>query len=1205
MISWACPAANLRRVEHELHRLAKARQTDNQLLPVPVAEPLILGNRAIFRTLQHIQAVDLQTGETLWKTAQTDARLRPVMSQSSARQLEQLSQRGMFAPNGPQTVEETRSALGSFLVQRTWRDMTFGVLSGDSRRVYSIENVGLADGMYFAKGSRNDPFPPKTYNTMMAFGVAGGQAEWEVGGPRVDNKDPLGGTFFLGSPLPIGEQLFCLGERNNEIALLALQSSTGKLEWEQRLVMPELSLLANRERRVMGLSPTSGQGVLICPTASGAVVAVDVTRRMLLWAYEYESTQTEETLVANMAWQRGGNLEFSHESIHPESRWADCVPIIAQGRVLITPSDSQALHCLDLSTGELQWVVQREQGVYLAGVENGLAIVVGRSQVRAFRLTDGRDAWTTPVSIPLPAGRGFIAEGRLHLPLSTGEVGTVDLKHGRLIARTPTPGGQTLGNLVSAGGRVLFQSVDAIGAFSPWDQMLAEIHNHLKANPHDGQALALRGILRLHRGEDAQAVADLRQAWKLKPTEETRSILVARMLEGLRSDPANFQAYREELRPLIRGSEESLQFLTLTASGANTPESRAEVFRDYLKLARTLGGTNELQKLSESHQVRGDCWLKARIEQLAAKASPQELVEWNTILERELPGLLKNLPALSQQQVLSSFPRLPAVEQAELAYLQAGRLDGQLLQKTILLESLRKSPREKMQAQAALELAETYLKVGRETEAYPLIEELGKKWPQTWREDFKDLKPPQTAAWPDRKLQATFHPRSVAVLPEVHIALAELHHSPYANWSFSIDRQSQRLLARDENGYERWYLDLGEIDGPIIELDNITLSLRGHLGVLTFKTHFAVLDLISRKHTATVLWSAPLMEGEIDIDEMLRQRQFQRNQLFRGGPITVGDHFGWVALLSEDLIVYQSGERITAADSLTGKPRWVRENARARSRIFGDENLAVIVAPDAASAMFARADDGEMLNVAVLPALKNQVAFRGPNLIAWANRKNQQVLESRHLQTGELLWKIDCPPGTTSQKVGTDELALFQPDGKFLVVSLAKGTIQVNAKLELGEVKHSHEVCRLANCYLLLSSGDNPPGGLARNPFLSETTGIPVNGPIYAFDRHSGKLLWKTQIKDQILEQLPPDHSPVIMFDKRRQAGIGGFADNAFRVQILDLRTGDVIYEHNKRQHVSPLSIRVQPARKMVTITFYEGVIEVELTKEPLASPRS
>jgi hypothetical protein len=113
---------------------------------------------------------------------------------------------------------------------------------------------------------------------------------------------------------------------------------------------------------------------------------------------------------------------------------------------------------------------------------------------------------------------------------------------------------------------------------------------------------------------------------------------------------------------------------------------------------------------------------------------------------------------------------------------------------------------------------------------------------------------------------------------------------------------------------------------------------------------------------------------------------------------------------------------------------------------------------------------------------------------------------------------------------------------------------------------------------------------------------------VQAFDRQSGRLLWKTPIADQALEKLPPYHSPVIVFNKRRQPGqgVGGFIEtNPFRVKLLDLRTGDVIFEHNQLQNVSPWTLRIEPAERKATVTFFESAIEIETAQEPKADSRS
>ncbi len=147
-----------------------------------------------------------------------------------------------------------------------------------------------------------------------------------------------------------------------------------------------------------------------------------------------------------------------------------------------------------------------------------------------------------------------------------------------------------------------------------------------------------------------------------------------------------------------------------------------------------------------------------------------------------------------------------------------------------------------------------------------------------------------------------------------------------------------------------------------------------------------------------------------------------------------------------------------------------------------------------------------------------------------------------------------------------------------------------------------------AERYVLLTNrGHDPRAGLGGFPQELSGPIFPVGGPAYAFDRNTGKQLWKTAIEDQALEQPPPYHSPVMVFNKRLppQRAVGGFGANNFAVRVLDLRNGEVIYQHNRLQNVSPLSITVEPETKSVSVTFYEGVIQIKQREPPKEPTRS
>jgi hypothetical protein len=48
------------------------------------------------------------------------------------------------------------------------------------------------------------------------------------------------------------------------------------------------TILNSPQRRLAGATPSFADGVLVCPTSTGVVVAVDLATRALLWGYQYE-----------------------------------------------------------------------------------------------------------------------------------------------------------------------------------------------------------------------------------------------------------------------------------------------------------------------------------------------------------------------------------------------------------------------------------------------------------------------------------------------------------------------------------------------------------------------------------------------------------------------------------------------------------------------------------------------------------------------------------------------------------------------------------------------------------------------------------------------------------------------------------------------------------------------------------------------------
>ena len=87
------------------------------------------------------------------------------------------------------------------------------------------------------------------------------------------------------------DQLYVLAEVNDEIRLLALDAETGNTLWSQQLAVVQHNFSPDALRRSVGVSPSYADGILICPTGTGGVVALDLATHSLRWGYSYSHGQ--------------------------------------------------------------------------------------------------------------------------------------------------------------------------------------------------------------------------------------------------------------------------------------------------------------------------------------------------------------------------------------------------------------------------------------------------------------------------------------------------------------------------------------------------------------------------------------------------------------------------------------------------------------------------------------------------------------------------------------------------------------------------------------------------------------------------------------------------------------------------------------------------------------------------------------------------
>lgn len=342
--------------------------------------------------------------------------------------------------------------------------------------------------------------------------------------------------WHCGTPLPLGDQISVLVEERGQIRLDVLEAATGKPLWSQPLAeVDESRSIDNpnsRGRRTAGLSPSMAEGVLVCPTAAGALLAL-TWQRTLLWAYHYPISTTEERIAQGIGigGRRPQNVVVFNGQVVPpgaEHRWIDSVPTLSSGYSVLTPSESNELHCVSLRRGTLSWKLPRKENLYVAGIVENMVVLVGRRSVEAVSLAEGKSIWKEPISwgdAGMPSGRGFITGSHLFVPLDTPEIVDIDLKTGTIVGRSPARGNHVPGNLIAYRGEILSQGVDSLDAFYQESLLQKRIETVQRDEPRDLWATTWQGQLSLSAGHIQKGILQLESAGKLDSSRVTRDML--------------------------------------------------------------------------------------------------------------------------------------------------------------------------------------------------------------------------------------------------------------------------------------------------------------------------------------------------------------------------------------------------------------------------------------------------------------------------------------------------------------------------------------------------------------------------------------------------------------------------------------------------------------------------------------------------------
>lgn len=1209
----------LTRHPEEARWLAARRQqaADNDGLLLPAATPLAVDGTVVLHTPMGLLAVDFETGKRLW--LQTGGAAGPVT----------------VADDGGDEDEPVAAAIAqSRMLAPVFEDATSGGLASDGRLVFAVEShpdalVGrdpkrLNGPVIFNGGGTQGGWSGG--NSLAAYDLADrGRLRWRL--PAVDPGRPTRATAWtLGAPLPVNDRLFVLVEELGEVRLDVLDADTGSVVWTQPLAeLDEGARIDNQDnqlRRVAGLSPAVAEGVLVCPTGAGAVVAVDLATRTLLWAYNYQVSPPGDMVVMRNGVRvpqvgriiNGRMVVRNGPAGDVDGRWLDGCPVLAGGTVILTPAESDTLHCVDLRSGAVKWVRPRGDGLYVAGVVGDRLLVVGRRGVEAVDIKTAERLWSTSLDDDGAAisGRALLAADQMFVPLDTPEVVEIDLVTGRVVGRSAGRGGAVPGNLVAYRGEVLSQGVDSFDVFhqtAPLESRIETAGKDGLIRGDDAWLLMWRGQLRLDRGDVAAGLADLRVAVAAAPSRFPPDVLPTALVHALEREPAMAETIWPELLSLEatpallnRGLRLAVDSLVAAGNVSQAWEACRQLMERVAAATTVEDGDGLVPDGRDPRlMVRESRWIQSRLTEIRGLASANVRATIDAFARTTLDVINDGGSRRSDRRgrldrfiewfggdevaAVARRDRVAAVT-VELENGGADEAARRLLEarrEFALIDMARWGLPEDRQ-RAAAEIDRTRAALGALSNV-----RIDEAWPRgrvvvTSRKavSANDERRPQ----PMRTLPLRVTAGGDSLLPGARVEFDMQRGGLVVR--DGLGRPLGETIAIQPQGPQRW--GFAGFNAAAAEV-----TILGRVAIVQSGGFLAAYELAGPAAAGRGAGHRHLWTHEATTSAPGVVRRGINGHFPRNGSVPLGmpipEPNAAVVMPPGPALAMVTGVPVLVdgilqvRDPLTGAVVWERRRLPEVATMFGDDDYLCLCPSSGREAMVLSMATGAVIRTADLPDRERRLFTHGRHVFAVTPRASssgtsgRRVAESVEVEVIDPVTMRRGPLGTYSGEsratLAGDDLAILTPAGELTIVSLTGRRVSFITRLpDMPKGLERLVVLPWQDRYLVIAGRDKTAaetkhlekiGTIGPLPQMRSPSmlgdGQPLTGSIWAIDRFDGEMLWPTPatILHQCLCASEAEAVPVLLFARQIETRRGGERPR-LSVLCLDKRTGAAVH---------------------------------------------
>lgn len=1166
--------------------------------------PQVVGDLVIARTMQELQAYDRMTGELHWTIP---------------------NQEYSWISTNPSATgnNHQRNAIAAAWHRRTEADSVFNSISTNGNLLIVVQEPDRPelDRQAWSGPPRPSPSGSVTnvrWNKLCGYETSTRQLRWQIGGPPTGPADVFGGACFLGTPLFVDDLLFTIVRRDDDLLLMALDQETGHLRWSVKLGILAPHLADSTLRRRVACPVTLVAGRLLCPTASGMLVAVNLTTRSIDWAYRYPVLQHDLTarpvngsptaVIPDVWWNewREASCVASDDVLqHAGVKQADNASQPSPAIVFVSP-DSDQIHAVNRIDGSPLWRSPRAGGLYLAGIADDSAIVVESMAVRAHDVRSGQLRWRSEIGEI--AGRGAISGSHFFQSCRSGGIVIINTHDGSRQLVPPMPE-IVAGTLVLSHDGWIVQSAQSVQRL-PWLESIRErAEAELLANPSQGLSIEI-ARLDLHAGDSTAALRRLEGIETTDAKAIRREAILGQLSARIGSGPAArvrqsslTPEQGQELLSLSATDEDrmiSMKALGDAARADGNPVAALKYYFDGLDLVESVG----IRALGEwpadttaARTVRVDRVLLAAIRDVLegdatgdldiTTSSQREEVE--QLLRARLDTAIGDDDPFAIQRLLDQLIPLEWARNALLKHSKASLYARPLQKAELLLLSVAGS-RERTTAFQALErLADTLSRSGWRHDAEAVQRRILAEYPGASMSNGKTLSAelatnPELAelrsrlinvprdGWPATLPRVEKEPKSNTDVHYVPVRVRTMAGSMLDRLDVGVHRAGRLVRFTGDGQLGAWEITLPPpkvLRSAFANQDQIEAYGIGRVLILRIGSEiFGILPFNERGEALASLTS--LQVDLAPYESLWYPEPVAAKPGIRHEGARLVDGFGralgGLGPVRPGYLCYQSLASLVAVDPLSGKRLWERPDLPAECRVYGDDDNVYLWRVDIASLQTLSAIDGRTLNERPWNTASSDLLMDQGRLMWFVNREQRPHLELKDARDGSVVWAQPLDAKSVPFVVDEGTIGIVKAEGRLQLIAAETGlpiaeelTIEVPDKVE--RILCLHDAQRW---YIAISGPVPRLTNLQAQQLWGGLRVSFINGWLYGIDRQTTAICWRRFLESEPLPQYISHVAPVLVqMWRRNSVGPGrNESEEEGVLRVIDTRTGVDVLTH-------------------------------------------